>query len=156
MTPSSLLRRILERPLYRWAAVSYIVIAAMGAVFAFSQILVESQMRSEHDVAMWSEYQKQALARMNKVEEEVQLMQNLLQVEDFDLAKLDQLRSTISEVQKLQAKPVSSILDRLGELEKRTTEVCTGAWRPARSSVGVNPTRPAGNTSSYLTASCHI
>lgn len=139
MTPNSIFRRILERPLYRWGAVAYIALAATAAVVTFSQVLVESQMRSEHDVAMLTEYQKQTFVRMEKIEEEVKLLQDLLQGRDFDIATLEHLRRTISEVQELQSSPISSILDRLGALEKHTTDY---AQELVDLKSALNPTNP--------------
>ena len=84
MATKSILRLIAERPLYRWIVVLYIALAFIAVTYLFFQSLTESRMRSEHELSMVGIYQQKVFARLDELEAQVQIFNNLLQEQEFD------------------------------------------------------------------------
>ena len=107
----------MDRPLVRWAVIAYIVIAAIAAAVLFMQVMTQPRLPAGHDVEMLGAIQQRTAFRLENLEQEVAVLRDLLQGMAIDPARMEELRATLAEFQKLQGEPALSILDRLNEVE---------------------------------------
>ena len=122
MESTLLLRRMKDRPLYRWAAITYIGIIAATTMALFLQAVTAPRLRPEQRMEALSAYHQRTVFRLESLKEEVEVLQDLLLGQTFDSARIEEMRSTIAEVEKLQGDPFHSVLDRLNEIEEITLE----------------------------------
>ena len=141
MPPKPIFRHIMERPFFRWAAITYIAIAAIGVAVSFFVSFNDSLIRSDHELTMVGIHQQDTATRLDVVVEQVESLQKLLPTLQMDTQKSEELRQTIVAIQELQQSPDFSLLDRFSKIEKATAKLDTELHELKSA---LNPANPGG------------